>query len=112
MRSLNPRRSRKNATHPFFAAALIGAAFLVNTTPANAQSICNKRIEMVTKLETEYQEFVTAIGMAGNGSIVELFVSDTGSWTLLLSQPNGISCLMAAGENWETIPIPVKGRAA
>jgi hypothetical protein len=39
--------------------------------------------------------------MLGNGNIVELFTSEKGSWTLLLTLPTGVSCLIAAGDNWE-----------
>ena len=87
------------------------AVFLFSA-PANAQSTCNKRDFIVSQLETLFQEYPKAIGLAGNGNVVELFVSDSGSWTLLLSLPGGTSCLIASGESWETIPIPLKGRAA
>ena len=44
--------------------------------------------------------------MAGNGGVIELYTSEKGSWTLLLTQPTGVSCLIAAGDNWETMPEP------
>ncbi len=40
------------------------------------------------------------------GGIVEVFVSPEGSWTLVVAQPNSMSCLIAAGQDWETLPQP------
>lgn len=72
--------------------------------PAQAQSVCGDRDKIISSLETLYQEKPSAIGMSGGGGVVELFVSEKGSWTLLLTQPTGVSCLVAAGEHWEQLP--------
>ena len=36
-------------------------------------------------------------------SVIELFVSQTGSWTILLTLSNGLACITAAGEKWTDI---------
>jgi hypothetical protein len=46
------------------------------------------------------------MGMSTNGGLVELYTSENGTWTLMLSQPDGVSCLIAAGENWESLKLP------
>ena len=68
--------------------------------------MCGPRTEIVAKLESKYGETIHAVGLAGGGGgVVELLVSDeSGSWTLLFSKPNGMTCLLAAGESWETVP--------
>ena len=43
------------------------------------------------------------MGLASNGSIVELTKSDKGTWTILLTNPRGVTCLIAAGEYWEIL---------
>lgn len=84
---------------------LLGAvAASIASAPASAQSVCGDRKEIVSRLESGYQEKASAIGLSGNGGVVELYKSDKGSWTLLLTRPGGVSCLMAAGENWEDTP--------
>lgn len=84
----------------YFIFLLILTAFAM---PANAQqNVCGKRDDIVTRLENGYQEFNTAMGMSSNGRLVELFTSEKGSWTLMLTTTDGVSCLIAAGENWET----------
>ena len=77
------------------------AAFLC--TPAQAQMVCGDRKEIVSALQEEYDEMKTASGISGSGGLVELFVALSGSWTLLLTAPGGPTCLLGAGEDWETI---------
>lgn len=96
------------------ASLLIVLATLLVSFEANAQSsICGKRDEIVARLESGYQEFSAAMGMATNGHLVELYTSDTGTWTLMLTSPEGRSCLIAAGENWQSMsPAKPQGPAA
>jgi hypothetical protein len=35
--------------------------------------------------------------------VLELFASKTGSWTMVITNADGRSCLLAAGENWDMI---------
>ncbi len=83
---------------------VIAAILAALPFPAVAQAVCGDRAEIIARLESAYQEKASAIGLAGNGGVVELYTSDKGSWTLLLTQTNGVSCLIAAGDSWETVP--------
>lgn len=87
-----------------------GLMFSVAST-ASAQNICGPHEEIVKRLEDSYKEARAGFGLAGNGTLVELFVSeDKGTWTFMYTRPDGISCLMAAGGDWEKVdePVPVK----
>ena len=71
---------------------------------AQAQPVCGPRAEIVKALAEQYQERAAGRGSAiGREGIVvfELYVSATGSWTLLMSRPDGVSCIFVAGGNWE-----------
>ncbi len=83
----------------------------VVATPAFAQMVCGNHEDIKKRLETGYQEVPTGMGLAGNGGVIELFTSEKGTFTIVLTRPNGMSCLMAVGENWEAVkdPTPVKG---
>lgn len=35
----------------------------------------------------------------------ELFVSETGSWTVVVSDPKGRSCVVASGEDRQQLPL-------
>ena len=74
------------------------------SSPAYAQAVCNQRGIIVDLLGSKYQEKAVALGLAGNGGVVELYTSEDGGWTLLLTQTSGISCMIASGEDWTTIP--------
>ncbi len=37
---------------------------------------------------------------------MELFTSKSGSWTLLITRTNGLSCIAASGQDW----TPVEGK--
>ena len=45
-----------------------------------------------------------ALGIAGQKNLVELFVSKSGSWTMLMTTPEGMTCIMATGQSWEDLP--------
>lgn len=49
------------------------------------------------------------MGLTNTGAVVELLQSGDGSWTLIMTMPNGFSCLMAAGQHWETWSKPGDG---
>lgn len=71
--------------------------------PAQAQEVCGDRKEIIARLENGYQEHQKGVGLSANGGVVELFVAPSGSWTLMVTNPSGISCLIAAGDGWQTV---------
>jgi hypothetical protein len=44
--------------------------------------------------------------------VLEVFVSDTGTWTVVVTDPKGVSCVLAAGQSWEEIPVASNARCA
>ncbi|AVW92075.1 hypothetical protein [Celeribacter baekdonensis] len=85
-------------------AALIGAfGCFTFPAPATAQNSCGQRDQVLERLGTQYGESRQSIGLAPNNGVVELFAStETGTWTLLMTHPNGVSCLIASGQAFET----------
>lgn len=80
---------------------------------ANAQqAACADRASLVSSLSNNYAEHPTSMGLAANGAIFEIFASDKGSWTILVTRPDGVSCLMATGEGWENVPQLAQGPEA
>ena len=71
---------------------------------ANAQALrCTDRETMVSALTNKFKETRQGIGLVSNRRILELYVSDIGSWTVVFSSPDGISCIGAAGKHWQTL---------
>ncbi len=68
---------------------------------AQAQLACGERTAMVEQLSRTYGEARKGAGLAGQTALFEIWASDaTGSWTILKTTPNGMACVVAAGENW------------
>ena len=94
---------------PLFALPVLVA---VAATPAAADEsmACGKRDEMLGHLSGKYQEEPVAMGLATNGSLVEILASDTGnSFTIVYTTPDGQTCMMAAGSNWEMVKQQLAG---
>ncbi len=88
--------------------ATIAGALLIGWTAfpptVQAQAMCGDRTEVVSKLKKGYSETPVSIGLASNGAVIEVFASTKGSFTIIMTRPNGLSCLMAAGDSWELLP--------
>ncbi len=70
---------------------------------AAAQTACNPRTDVLRHLATKYGEAPVAIGVTNKGGLVEVLTTGDGNtWTIIVSQPNGTSCMVAAGEGWRT----------
>jgi len=69
----------------------------------DAPVTCRARDSLLTQLEQKYGEVPVAIGIAG-GALVELLSTEDGmTWTIILTTPKGLSCLIASGEGWRPL---------
>lgn len=79
--------------------------------PAGAeaqQRVCKDRAEMVDILARKFGEHASAFGLQNDMRMLELYASAEGTWTAILTMPNGKSCVVAAGEAWTVLPpVPV-----
>ncbi|MHA1114056.1 MAG: hypothetical protein ACTSRY_06070, partial [Alphaproteobacteria bacterium] len=77
-------------------------------TRAATQTFCNQRAEILAQLNDRYSEAPVAMGLASNGGMIEILTSGNGTtWTIIVTMPNGLACLVAAGEGWERVPVSV-----
>ncbi|MGB0671509.1 MAG: hypothetical protein ACPGNT_08435 [Rhodospirillales bacterium] len=97
-----------------FAGSLAGTLFsslLLAPTPVDAQAaICGNYKEVVASLRDGYSEKPVSMGLGVDGNMVEVFASAKGSFTIVVTQPNGQSCVLAAGQNWENTARAALGR--
>lgn len=76
---------------------------VIAALPASAQAVCGKRTDLLGQLAGRWQEAPVAMGLKDDGSMLEVVASADGStWTLLITQPSGASCVVATGERWES----------
>lgn len=80
---------------------LAAALLTLFPTIAEAQLACAARDDVVNELAQRFKEAPEANGITPDGMLIEVFVSEARSWTILITSPQGISCLAASGENWE-----------
>jgi hypothetical protein len=92
-------------------AALLGGALAVPSLAEAAAPECAPRTQILKQLASKYSEAPVAIGLSSSGALIEVLTSDTGqTWTILLSRPDGVSCLVAAGQDWQALnPAAVRG---
>jgi len=94
--------------------AALGAAFVVGSlSSASALEIqCAKHNQMVGLLTKKFSEAPLATGTVNQDRYMQLFVSASGSWTIIITKADGESCILAAGENWERLAIKDQRPAA
>lgn len=93
----------------------LGLAGLLIPTPAPAQPQCAAHDAVVAQLAAKYGEARQSMGLAADATVMELYASrETGTWTLAVTLPTGLTCLVAAGSNFETLPAeaPARGNPA
>ena len=86
-------------------AALIALSFIgasASAQEATTVSMCGKRADMVDALSKDFKELPMAVGQVDPSAVVEVFVSDSGTWTILATRTDGSSCIVSAGEGWQS----------
>lgn len=85
--------------------ALVIVLWVIWFSTARAQTVCGPRDKVLAFHEKKYQESQVGVGVA-SGSVVEFLLATDGSWTLIRTLPNGLSCYLATGTDWETTGEP------
>lgn len=92
----------------FLALSLPFPALMLAATPAEAQMMCGQRADIIQSIDQKYKERPAAFGLSGDKMMIELYTSEKGTWTMLMTRPGGVSCIMAVGQSWENLPVPAK----
>ena len=92
-------------------------AILLATDHASAQQNrnCAHRAVVIERLAAQFGETRQSVGLGGKNQVVEMFAStDSGSWTIIVSSPAGLSCVVAAGLGFENLAehLPPIGKPA
>ncbi len=90
---------------------LFGLFMAALTTPAaaaHAQAIpqlCDNRSDVLSALDGNFSEKPVSLGLSHDGRVVEVLKSPGGTWTIIMTAPNGVSCLLVAGKYWQNVAI-------
>ena len=96
----------------------LGFAGLIFATQAALAAQCAPREQVVAGLATGFDEVRRGAGLTaapdGRAQVVEIFTAASGSWTIVVTRPDGQTCLVASGQAWEDIAeeLPAKGEPA
>ena len=84
------------------------AAGLLLSSTAQAQvapqgAVCGERGKFLTHSGKHHKESPDAMGVTASGRVIEVLTSSGGSWTIIMTHPNGVTCMVAAGQAWEDV---------
>lgn len=81
----------------------LGTSFLA-ASPALGEASCGPRAMVLAALADQFGESRRGYGLAGEAAVMEVFASDeTGTWTITITTPDGVTCLAASGVGFETL---------
>ena len=96
------------------AAQLVGRSLLATVaiaggillgSPVEAARLCGERGAILKSLEQKHQETRQALGLSADGGVLEVLVSPSGGWTILVTYPKLPSCVVAVGEAWQALQL-------
>jgi hypothetical protein len=90
----------------FISLAMLYAGFaLVDAALASeGEQRCEHRRTILQYLSNEYSEKPIAMGVAENGGLIEVLTSRHGNtFTIIVTSPDGNTCMVAAGEDWQAL---------
>lgn len=84
--------------------------FPVFTSGQAASATCGDRTTLLKALHEKYKESPRALGLASSGkAMFEVYTSENGTWTILMTTAKGVTCVMAAGHSWQEALEVVEG---
>lgn len=87
------------------AGAFVSAVVLAGTSGA-APVYCGPRNAMLMKLANSLHQQPSSVALTSDGQLLEVVKSDTDlAWAILITSPQGLSCIIAEGDNWQNKKI-------
>jgi hypothetical protein len=89
--------------------ALLLAATGAQAAGPIAEVVCAPREVMLQRLTTGQGSALAATGLRDTETVMEVWTSPAGDWTLVQSYTDGMSCILAMGADWDMPPLPEAG---
>ncbi len=85
---------------------LMSSIAIAQAAPAK----CGDRNKIIKVLRKDYKEAPLAMGLSQKSTeAFEIFTSEKGTWTVMMTMSNGQTCIMAAGHSWQNLPKEIAG---
>lgn len=92
-----------NRTTKIFCAALCASIGTIGAATAQSNN-CAPRDHVIDRLSERFGEARQSIGVTSGNRVVEMYASpETGTWTITMTLPTGITCIIGAGQAWERL---------
>ena len=92
--------------------AIASAVLFAFPAFAQQQQNCGPRPAVIAALKDRFGESVQSMGI-NNGVVFEMWANvETGTWTILMTLPDGMSCIPADGNGFERIDSEVSPTGA
>ena len=112
MRIFSPETPR-TAMLRVFGASSLTLALLFGIKVALAEPACASHEAVSKQLEQRHAEVPVAMALADSGKLLQVFArADGDSWTMVLTQPDGTSCVAASGRYWQPVTAKPLGPEA
>ena len=69
---------------------------------------CKPRSEMVAFLKDTYGESLVSIGRLQSKGVMEVYASKSGTFSVIVTMPDSLTCLAAAGDAYQELKIKGK----
>jgi hypothetical protein len=91
------------AVAKFSVALLLGAVAIGHPAAADqTPKACGPHTDVIKALGDKFHETQSATALTSAGTLLEVLTANDGStWTIIVSRPDGLSCVVAAGQNWQ-----------
>ncbi len=97
-------RHLTNGLFGLFAIAVVS----LTAASAEAQMKCELRDKALSQLEMQHDERVVGRGLTTDQrGMVELLTSEDGSWSVVVTDTRGRTCLLATGQDWSAVRMLV-----
>ncbi|MFN0193919.1 MAG: hypothetical protein ACKVP5_18435 [Aestuariivirga sp.] len=94
-------RSGDTPMRTLFVSSVALAAYFASFHFAFAARQCGPHEKLTELLGQQFQEGREGIGLAGAQAVIEIFVSEKGTWTMTSTSTDGLTCIIAAGQGWQ-----------
>ena len=72
---------------------------------AAAAKLCGDRDQILKRLAQRHDETPQALGLSSDGGVLEVLVSPSGGWTILVTYPKRPTCVVAVGRAWQSLQL-------
>ena len=105
MRDIATRYGRAIAASALFCVlATASQAEAQRPSEGEAQSrSCMEHDGAGDKLRTQFGEKILGHGVSSDGTLVEIYLAPSGTFTVIKTTPSGLSCVVDFGEGWQTL---------